>query len=116
MKVFKKMFITISIGLVSLPVFSAGQVTSAKVPKIYCGYYNGANMCSIYFDKDITNQPACHTNNRKRMQIKADDDTGKAILSLAMMAYATQKSVTASGKGNCNVWSDTEDLNVLTIE
>jgi len=100
----------------NLSIAGAGAVSSTKVTQIYCGYYNGANMCSIYFDKSITNPPSCHTNNRKRMQIKTDDDTGKAILSLAMMAYISEKVVSINGKGTCNIWGDTEDMNVIFIK
>lgn len=73
-------------------------------------------MCSIYFDKSIVGAPACHAANRKRMQIRADDDTGKAILSLALSAHATQKSVDIGGQGTCNVHYDTEDMNVLHMK
>jgi len=108
------------LALITLGLFSVngwcGNVTASKITEIYCGYYSGKNMCSIYFDKEIDGAPTCHVNNRKRMQIKTDDDTGKAILSLALTAHATQKPVDIGGKGTCDVHSDTEDMNVFHMK
>jgi hypothetical protein len=108
-------FLFINIAVVSSTTL-AGSVSNAKITQIYCGYYDGANMCSIYFDKALSDSPTCHTKSRKRMQIKTDDDTGKAILSLALTAYSTQNIVDAGGKNTCTVWPDTEDMNVITIK
>ena len=110
-----KAFFIINIAVMSSATL-AGSVSSAKITQIYCGYYDGANMCSIYFDKAPTSSPSCHTKSRKRMQIRTDDDTGKAILSLALTAYSTQNTVYAGGKNTCAIWSDTEDMNVITIK
>ena len=104
----------LSTFLLSANIYAAGAVNGAKITKMYCGYYSGANMCSIYFDKAITNPPSCHGASQ-RMQIKTDNDTGKAILSLALTAFSTQKTVDIGGKGTCDIWSETEDMNVIII-
>lgn len=99
--------------LLSSNAFAVGVVSDTKITKLYCGFYNGANMCSIYLDRLIVNTPTCHTLSSSRFQIPTDTDTGKAILSLALTAFNTQKLVDAHGKGISSVWSDTEDMNVL---
>ncbi len=111
----KTKFLTIAFLLVFSGVSFAGSVADAKITQIYCGYFSGANMCSIYFDKASTAAPSCDAG-LNRMQIKTDDDTGKALLSLALTAYSAQKTVSASGKDTCTIWSDTEDMNMLFIK
>lgn len=107
----------ISIGILLLGLSSAafsGSITNTTVKGIYCGYYNGANMCSIYFNGSTSGGPGCATQTT-RMQIQPTDAVGRSILALAMHAHALGKRVNASGKGTCNVWKDTEDMNVLHI-
>lgn len=103
-------------ALISANSWAVGLVQNTKITQIYCGYFNDSNMCSIYFDKEIDDSPFCHKANRQRMQIKTDDETGKAILSLALTAYAMQKPVDIRGKGKCLVWHDTEDMNMLHMK
>ncbi len=110
-----KVFLVVSFLIASLQSH-AGEVSAAKVAGVYCGIYGGANMCSIYFNKTISDSPTCvQQSTNIRMQISTDTDVGKAMLSLALSANATGKLVKASGTGTCTVWPDTEDLNVIFI-
>lgn len=104
------------ISLFASNALAGGTASSTKISQIYCGYYGGANMCSIYFGAAISNAPNCHTIGRNRMQVSTEDDTGKALLSLALVAYTSEKIVDIGGKGDCTVWADTEDLNHITIK
>jgi hypothetical protein len=103
---------------------AAGGIPSGHVTGVYCGYYSGANMCSVYFDKKISNPPAsgsetgCNSNvsvgaeQTHRFQFRLDD-VGKGILSIALSAQATGAEVQADGTGACSIWGDTETLNML---
>ena len=95
---------------------AAGVIKDAKIEGIYCGIFNGANMCSIYFDKSAVSSPSCAVSHLKlRMQISTETNIGRSMLSLALTAHSTGKTVFASGTGTCSVWSDTEDLNSIFI-
>ena len=95
----------------------AGKIDNAYVTSVYCGYYNGANMCSIYFDRPVVGLASCaSTQHGSRMQIRTDDDTGKAILSVALLAYEMQKPVDVRGKNTCTIWTETEDMEMLRLK
>ena len=95
---------------------ASGVIMHAKVSGVYCGIYNGADMCSIYFNKESVSAPSCVSSSYKlRMQLSTKTETGRSMLSLAMTANATGKTVIALGTGTCSIWSDTEDLNSIFL-
>lgn len=108
-------------AFIILGILAGASIASSvrgKVTGIYCGYYSGTNMCSIYFDKDISGLPACVSGSgemKKRFQIRMDNEVAKAVLSLALTAYTTKAVVDANGKGVCDIWGDTESLEVFFI-
>ncbi len=50
------------------------------------------------------------------MQFKVDTDIGKAILSVALSAQATQKSVNVYSTGSCTIFNGLADVNWITIK
>lgn len=97
-------------------VVAKGSISKTKVTGIYCGIYDGANMCSVYFSDNANNSPSCVGSKYKlRMQLNPATDIGKAMLSLALTANTANKTVTVGGTGACSIWSDTEDLNTIFI-
>ncbi len=97
-------------------VNAKGLIMETKVTGIYCGIYNGANMCSVYFDKESTTSPSCVASPYKfRMQLSTTTEIGRAMLSLALTANASNKTVVVQGTGACSIWPDTEDLNSIFI-
>lgn len=97
-------------------VSAKGLIMETKVTGIYCGIYNGANMCSLYFDKESTTSPSCVGSKYKlRMQLNTTTEIGRAMLSLALTANASNKIVVVQGTGTCSIWPDTEDLNSIFI-
>lgn len=117
----KSLMSNVKRALAILPLLAVSSMAGSirgKVTGVYCGYYSGANMCSIYFDKDIAGLPTCVSGVgevRRRFQIRMDNEVAKAVLSIALTAYSTKATVEASGKGVCDIWGDTESLNVLFI-
>ncbi len=93
-----------------------GEIRDARVTGVYCGIYNGANMCSVYFDKKSNASNSCISEVQKmRMQLKVDTEIGRAMLAVALAANAQGKIVYANGTETCNIWTQTEDLNVIFI-
>jgi hypothetical protein len=97
-------------------VLAKGKISNTKVTGIYCGIFDGENMCSVYFKDNATGSPSCVGASYKlRMQLNAETDIGKSMLSLALIANTANKSVYVSGTGACSIWPDTEDLNSIFI-
>ena len=96
-----------------------GNVSDTLIKKVYCGYVEGNNMCSIVFDKPIQNKASCANNASStvsyRMQFQLNDEIGKALLSLALTAYTTGKSVNISSTGFCNIFSGLSDLDLIEL-
>lgn len=109
-----RIIFTAIISIFILSSAHAGVIKDGKVTGIYCGIYGGKNMCSVYFNKESTGHPACSEYNY-RMQLSADSNIGKTMLSLALAANAQGKIVYADGTGICSIQGDTEDLNILFI-
>jgi hypothetical protein len=92
------------------------SIRDARITGVYCGIFNGANMCSIYFDKKSSSSPGCASEVQKmRMQLKVDTDIGRAMLSIALTAYAQGKIVWAIGTDTCTISWDTENLNQIFV-
>ena len=112
-----KLLLSLSLLLLGSIASHAGGVTKAKVTGVYCGYYNGTNMCSVYFDKIIVGSPSCATSSggteqKYRFQFRLDE-VGKGILAIALSAQTQGAFVEATGINSCSIWGDTESLNVL---
>jgi hypothetical protein len=106
-------------ALLAASASHAGSVNGAHVTGAYCGYYSGANMCSVYFDQKIAGSPGCvptstASEQPHRFQFRLDD-LGKGILAIALSAQATGALVQADGTNACSIWGDTETLNTLFL-
>lgn len=100
----------------SLSAYSeTGNVQGAKITSVYCGYFDERNMCSMEFDKAIDDRDECNTIIANRMQFKVDTEIGKSILSIALVAHSTQKSVKVYSTGLCDVYGGLSDVNYIEI-
>ncbi len=102
-------------SLISLNAYAVGHVIDAKIESVYCGYPSSHQMCSVTFSKPIIDKDSCHTSS-ERMQFKVDTDIGKALLSIALSAHATQKNVDVYSTGSCTVYNGLADVNWITIK
>ncbi len=102
--------------LFPLNILAKGYVKDTKITSIYCGYPSSFEMCSITFDKPIIAKDDCHTLAAERMQFKPDTAIGKAVLSIALSAQATQQKVDIHSTGTCNIYSGIADMNRINIK
>lgn len=113
---FKVLLLILSLGM-SPVAFCVGHVNDVKITSVYCGYPDTYNMCSVEFDTEILERDTCHTMiNAKRMQFKADTEIGKALLSIALTAHASQKNVDIYSTGKCTIYSGLSDINFIKIK
>jgi hypothetical protein len=56
--------------------------------------------------------PACGVPNNYRYAIKGDD---KMLISQALMAFSSNRTVDIIGDGNCDAWTDTEQVKFLIV-
>lgn len=108
----KILFLSISMIMVSTLAFAGGSLSNQPVNFVFTTSDDGA---FIYFKTPVLNGAACGKNNNTRLAIKPSTPGGKAHLAVAMLAFSMGKSVTATGSGDCAVWSDTESLQYLYI-
>jgi len=94
----------------------------ATVPAFAGGFVNGhitypTSQRGLQFfvssDAAISNKPACATANR--FVFDPTTVNGKVMLATIMTAYAMGRTVTMLGDNTCNIWGDSEDLAVITI-
>ena len=91
----------LALGLISFCSLSysfgsyTGKVNNVRVDR------DGRGI--IEFDGQISNQPAaCRSSSyTAHMSFDASTEGGKAIYSMALMALATGKSISANGTGTC---------------
>jgi hypothetical protein len=111
----KSLVFLVIAGCVIAANTNAGQITDALVTGVYCGIYSGKNMCSVYFNKQSNVSNSCASTQKFRMQLSADTEIGRAMLSLAITANAQGKIVSAEGTESCSIWPDTESLNAISL-
>ncbi len=116
MKIYKYLSILFLVSL-SFASHAVGTV-SGNIEKIRVDHGPGTAM--IYFTADVTGDYAnCRGDSYKNvLAIKFDTPGGREALGVALVAYATKVSVTANGKGHCNVYggSVAETLDNIVIQ
>ncbi|WP_434339158.1 hypothetical protein [Motilimonas cestriensis] len=75
-----------------------GKITAVRV--------DGSGKGMVYFDKPITGQPpSCvHDAYKNALGFNANTEGGKAVLSFALAAKATNVDVEAYGTGQCGIY------------
>ena len=91
-----KMFLVASIILFSACVQAD---TTAKIEKILM--YEGGNLVYIYPVGGVQNKPACHGSNGDYLSFSMTRPMAKDYLSVLMMAFAMQKTVSFRTYRDC---------------
>jgi len=73
--------------------------TTAKISKILM--YEDGNLMYIYPEGGVQNPPACHGSNGDYLSYKMDRPMAKEYLSVLMMAFAAQKTVSFRTARDC---------------
>ena len=63
--------------------------------------FEGGNLVYIYPEGGVKNPPACHGSNGDYLSFRMDRPMAKEYLSVLMMAFASQKTVSFRTYGDC---------------
>ncbi|MCP4551984.1 MAG: hypothetical protein GY834_08120 [Bacteroidetes bacterium] len=74
----------------------------------------GVDRVCVYPDQMPEDKALCATFNRYCADVTTD--IGKALLSTALTAYATQKPVSISGSGTCDLVTNSEDIAYMMVK
>jgi len=95
----RKIILLTSIATIFSSYLSAGTINSAKIEYVQVNNIAGSsNVVVIKFDTPPTS-PSCADD---RMIASLDTSGGKALLSIALTAHASGKSVSVQGAGQCD--------------
>ena len=87
--------------------------TTAKIDKILM--YEGGNLVYIYPVGGVQNKPACHGSNGDYLSFSMARPMAKEYLSMLMMAFAMQKTVTFRTYRNCVDQSVSDTVMYFTV-
>ena len=116
----KKMFLVFFLSwgatvLLSSSVF-AGDVNQIKIGSILSTQSSttpGGGALFLNLPAGVTHEsPECGLINNYRYAIKGND---KMLISQALMAFASNRTVDIIGDGNCDAWGDTEQVKYLIV-
>ncbi|WP_145997892.1 hypothetical protein [Vibrio sp. vnigr-6D03] len=101
MKYFNLMFLMI-FNLLSFSAWS-GDVTG-KIEYVQTNVISGqnSNYGVIKLDRISSSRPSCATDTQGRMIFSLDSSGGKALLSIALAAKASNASLFITGTGTCH--------------
>ena len=86
--------------------FSGAQVDEAKVVNVRVDK-NGKGY--IRFDKPLTGAPAsCISGHAEHLAFDLSTPGGKGIMSVALAAQASGKTIKAQGNGQCDIYGTVE--------
>jgi hypothetical protein len=92
----------------------AGDVVGARIFKIVI---SASDAAFVYVDKPNPNVPACGvpntTSTTSRYVINLTKAGGKAQFAFATVAFLGGKLIDIVGMNNCNVWGDTESMELI---
>lgn len=107
-----KFIIMISLLIIGLSAYAGGKVTG-KITG-YIPYGVGSDgLLFIKLDSSITGAPECNTT--QRFTIKGNNPKYRAILAAVIASQVSGEQVRARGKGTCNNWSNSEDLDYICV-
>ena len=90
---------TLLVALIMLFATGAQADTTAKIDKILM--YEGGNLVYIYPVGGVQNKPACHGSNGDYLSFSMARPMAKDYLSVLMMAFAMQKTVSFRTYRDC---------------
>lgn len=103
----------ISLLFFTTSIQAAQSVANSQVISIKAGIYQGKEWVAIEFST-LSGTSGCSTDNSPRLTLDPTTGYGKVMLSLAMQAKATGKTVTAAGANSCRI-DGIEDLKFLQL-
>ena len=104
-----------AIALLALPVSLLAQASTQADGRISRIHILSGGQAIFFSDGARTATPPCHTIT-DRWAFNVTTPTGQAILSLLLSAQTSGRRVMVQGNGNCEVWSDTETVNMIVTE
>ena len=104
--------------LAVVSTFTKAGTGDGKVSQITAHSENGNGEGVVMFQTEVnSNKPACSSAfNGSHWTFSLEKESGKAMYSLLLTAYAQQKSVSVVGYDNCNIWPDRESVRYLYID
>jgi hypothetical protein len=108
-------FLRFSAALLSNSVI-AGDVKQIKIASIMSTqsvkYPSSGGALFLNLPAGVTHESPCGDRSNYRYAIKGDD---KMLISQALMAFASNRTVDIIGDGNCDAWADTEQVKFLVV-
>ncbi|MEX2964570.1 hypothetical protein [Microbulbifer sp. TYP-18] len=92
---------------------SFGHTSQVKIHSLLI--VEGTNLVYIYPEGGVNNPPSCHGSNGDYISFSMDRPLAKEYLSMLMMAFAAQKTVTLFTKGDCIDQSVSETLSYIHV-
>ena len=109
----KKLIISM---LMLLPIAShAGSTYSGKILKLHKGL-GLPNVVFMILASDPSNKISCSSHADYDYTFDVSTDDGKALMSMALIAYTAGRTVGLGGEGVCSSYSGTEDLRYLRLQ
>ncbi len=93
--------------------FKSNANTTAKIERILM--FEGGNMVYIYPEGGVKNPPDCHGSNGDYLSFKMDRPMAKEYLSVLMMAFSANKTVSFRTAGDCIDQSVSETIRYFTV-
>ena len=94
--------------------FAEGIATSLTVHRVRI---DASGMGYVWFASALTGTPApCGTSHPNQLSFDTTTDGGKAILSMALSAKMSGKSISASGTNSCEGYNSVERWSVGYLE
>ncbi|MGI5309463.1 hypothetical protein [Rheinheimera sp. WS51] len=104
---------TFLVALIMLFAAGVQADTTAKIDKILM--YEGGNLVYIYPVGGVQNKPACHGSNGDYLSFSMARPMAKDYLSVLMMAFAMQKTVSFRTYRDCVDQSMSDTVMYFTV-
>ncbi|MCO1337049.1 hypothetical protein MO867_22250 [Microbulbifer sp. OS29] len=104
----KKLFLFVSVSLLSMPVFATGIASSFEVEYVRV---DQSGKGFIQFKSDLVYEPAdcIGSGYENKFAFDANESGGRAIYSMALTAQTTGKKIHAVGTSSCDTYSQIEN-------
>ena len=98
--------------------FSIAGEGSGKVSQITAHSDGGSGQGVIMFKTEFnTNKAECSTAfDGSHWTFSLEHESGKAMYSLLLTAYAQDKNIRVVGGDNCSIWGDRETARYISID
>lgn len=92
-------------AFVSVNAYSGALCNNCKISRVGCtDVVDGKQTCRVAFTGTVSGQAIC-SGSADELIVNVASDGGKAMLSVALTALATDKNVIGVGTGMCSLWT-----------